>query len=255
MSHDYIYTDNQVVLNRNEWSERHFVYQRMRCCGEALPHAAEHIELLNAAAQTLFGNKSSLTIKELQEATSKLIRYSGRRPDVPHIVEVRYYDNGEYICRINESSLYKQFSLRAIRPSGEIFASENCLGTIPTSAFQSELELMRRYLTNQASGKVVVARGRDNNILHIDGGTPIMMKGYDIVVATTPKSVTANLAATAATKINGYKTTIRDFSIDEAMEAEELLYVDERGITSLSQLNGHRYATIIAHNLAEYIAE
>ncbi len=255
MAHDYIYTNDQVIANRNECSERHFVYQRMRSRGEQLLHADEHIALLNAAAKRVFGSEITLTTKELQEATAKLVRYSGRRADMPHLIEVRYYDNGDYTCRINESSLYKCFSLRAVHPIGEVFASESSFGTLPTSAFQAELEFMRAYLTNQADGKVMVGRGSDNALLHIDGGTPIMMKGYDITVATTPKSVTADLAATAATKINGYKTSIRNFSLDEALEAEELLYVDERGITSLSQLNGHRYATIIAHKLAEYIAE
>lgn len=255
MARDYIYIDGQITQNQGEWSDECFVYQRMRTFGEDLQHTSEHIGLLNEASQVLFGSQLSPTAKELQQAVAKLIRYSGRRPDMPHIVEIRLYDEGRFTCRTNETSLYKKFSLRAVHPNGVAYTSQNCFGTLPTSAFQSELNLMRSHLTYQASGSVVVACGSDNSILHIDGGTPIMMKGHDIIVATTPKSVTAKMVADAATNIDGYKTHFRNFTLSEALEAEELIYVDERGITSLARLDNQRFATIIAHTLAARITE
>jgi hypothetical protein len=190
MAHDYIYTNDQVIANRNEWSEQHFVYQRMRSRGEQLLHADEHIALLNAAAKRVFGCEITLTAKELQEATAKLVRYSGRRADMPHLIEVRYYDNGDYTCRINESSLYKCFSLRAVHPIGEVFASESSFGTLPTSAFQAELEFSRTALFGTFSLYCHIARG--DFIYHYIINVVLMLKTEYVGIGSRELAVVFN---------------------------------------------------------------
>lgn len=225
-----------------------YIYQRMRTKGHQIPHISEHLELVNYAHNILFGAPTPLTAEQINNDCATLLKRGGYAESSTHIVELRYDGCQNYSLRVLETSLYKHFAVRAVRPNAHLFSISNLEIHLPTSVAITANELLcnmaRRYDCD-----IPICIDECGMVTSIDGASPIIVRGKDIIISTTIESVELNMVIETLSKLSKYDLHIAPISIEEATNADELLYVDYRGVTAVKSLSEQYYSDNIAHTI------
>ena len=226
-----------------------FLYQRMRATSNGIHHLSDHLELLKHLAAKLLLQVTLPTTSEIATACSTLLHRGGYNPRAVHIIELRLYTTGKYNLRVVETSLYKEFTLRVMRPKAILFDSHNSLLTLPTSAESTTNTLMRLY-AYQYGGNIAICVDREGKILSVDGANPVITHGTNIVASNSIPSIYNTQLIERLKKLNNYTLTLRHISTSELSTADELFYADHRGITAVGELQGHYFSDSIAYAAA-----
>ena len=83
----------------------------------------------------------------------------------------------------------------------------------------------------------------------VDGTVRFVVKGNQITIGTSMETVEAEMAATALASLIKYEVKMDIITVDQALDADEIFYVDSRGITSLKSISGNMLSDNIANLL------
>ena len=240
-----------IYINGKEgvWSsaiEAPYLYQQVRTEGYQPLRLAEHCRLLNTASQRLFGREFDVDTQELEQCIASILARDRYSKELSHIVEIRLYPEGDYALFAVESSLYGDFELRAIRPRALIYNAEIGFGDMPTSAARAHTELLRKYAERYGCSCVICV---DHNgiVGNIDGAALMAVIDREIIVSQAIESVEKALMIERLRERRHESIVVRDISIEELRRADEIFYVDVRGITSVSELEGEILSDFVAN--------
>lgn len=247
----WLYCNNQIT-KYDTADETLFVWQRMRSSGHTIPHIAEHIAELNVLSKQLFGISVGLTDKEVEDNCARLLLRGNYSDRAAHIIEIRVDSRGEYSLRVIETSIYKKLDLRVIRPKALLihFAGEGL--ELSTSTALSVSKLLQT-IASQHDCSIAVTTDSSGIVTSVDYASPIIIKGKNITISPTIQTPEfKQLKATIQTHYPQY-LTIAPISTEELLQADELFYIDSRGITSVSQVGDSFYADSFAYALSKVI--
>ena len=244
-----------IYINGKEgtWSsaiEAPYLYQQVRTQGYQPLRLAEHCRLLSFASQRLFDRVLNADIQELEQSIAAILAHDRYSKELSHIVEIRLYSESDYAVFAVESSLYGDFELRAIRPRALIHSAEIGFGDMPTSAARAHTELLRKYGEKYGCACVVCA---DHNgiVGNIDGAAVMAVIDREIVVSQAVESVEKSLMIERLRECRHENVVVRDISVEELRRAEEIFYIDVRGITSISELEGEVLSDFVANAVGD----
>lgn len=247
----WLYKDGTTTKYRTD-NRTLFVWQRMRTKGLELLRATQHIERLNRSALSLFGISTTLSTKELQDICRRLLIRGNYSSTATHIVELRLDSVGDISLRVIETSLYKDFALRVVRPKAYITECSAQLLESNTSASLVIADILRAEANNKDCA-IAICTNSHGEIKYIDGASPIIVRGKEITISPTIDTLDTVIAIDALKQLNGMELTIAPIMVDLLSTATELLYVDSRGVTSVSQVGDRFYADSTAYALSKAI--
>ena len=245
--------DSSGISKHDSQEQELFLYQHMRTQNGKIFYLKEHLQILNNSSLDLFDKPISLTEKTVCNACEELLYRGGYSSQAIHIVELRVWQSGKFAMRVIETSLYKGFALRVMRPKATVIEHCNYPFSQPTSAAIAMTDFLRLMaLKNQC--QVAICTDKNMVITAVDGATPIVVHGTAITISNSVISVYSNIVISALKKLPNHTVTIRPITLTEALSADELFYVDSRGITAVGSLNSTHYSDSIAYAAAKNIA-
>ncbi len=250
----YLYTTEGKICQYDTSEQSVFVFQRMRTRGHKLLHTAEYIELLNIAAAELFGKKTTITAKSVEQCCSALLLRGNYSQRATHIVELRADYTSKFSLRVVETSLYNDFQLRVVRPEAVVTHLAGDILKFPTSATVAVNDALREIAATKGGG-VALCINSNNVVTSIDGASPIAVFGKQIIVSNSIKSVEADLVIKALKELRGDHVSIDNLNLNMLLTADELFYADSRGITTISNLKERFYSDALAYAVAKSIKE
>ena len=223
-----------------------YIYQRMRTKGNKIIYLPDHLKLINYGYEVLYGAPTPLTIEQIQRDCHTLLKQGGYSENATHIVELRYDSCDNYSLRVVETSLYKSFSVRAVRPKAHLCNIANLELNLPTSiaitANEMFCNMARRYNCD-----IPLCIDECGMVASIDGASPIIVKGKEIIFSRTVESVELDMVIQAMAEQNKYQITTSQIALEELINADELLYIDYRGVTAVGSFSESTYSDNIAH--------
>ena len=127
-----------------------------------------------------------------------------------------------------------------------IYNAEIGFGDMPTSAARAHTELLRKYAERYGCSCVICV---DHNgiVGNIDGAALMAVIDREIIVSQAIESVEKALMIERLRERRHESVVVRDISIEELRRADEIFYVDVRGITSVSELEGEILSDFVAN--------
>lgn len=250
----YLYTAEGKICQYDTSEQSAFVFQRMRTRGHKLLHAAEYIELINSAAKELFGKKTTLTAKTVEQCCSALLLRGNYSQRATHIVELRADFASKFSLRVVETSLYNDFQLRVVRPQAVVTHLAGDILKFPTSAAAAVNEALREVAATKGGG-VVLCIDRNDTVTSIDGASPIAVFGKRVVISNSVQSVETEMVINAIKELKDREFCFDTLNINTLLTADELFYADSRGITAISSLKNRFYSDALAYAIAKSVKE
>ncbi|MBQ9138279.1 MAG: hypothetical protein IJX65_06575 [Alistipes sp.] len=242
------------VTSRYNTDERPlYIYQRMRAYGGCIAELAAHLEIVKSTYRAIFGEECSLTVARVESQCATLLKRGGYSEGSVHIVELRYDRNDNLSLRVLETSLYKHFSLRAVRPKAfecNISGGELMLHTSAAIAMQELLSS----IAHQNGCDIPLCVDSNGRVTSVDGASPIITSGRNIAISHTIDSVEARATIKALKRVKGYTLTFKNITIEDIRSADEFFYADHRGITAVHSFEGHLYSDNIANVVIDTIS-
>ena len=226
-----------------------FVYQDIHTLGYQCRYTQQHIDFLNIAGSNLFGKKLNTSANAIELQIRELLKANRAISNYTIGVRLSLDSDGNYRLEDYETTIYSGYVLRLLRPTALCITSD-----VPWPAFPTSALLQTKQLAD------VIARQRDihealltdsQERITSDATKPlILIREYTATFSpTTQHSVESRLALEACQHIN-LSCKFDHFTIEDAMQADELLYVNYQGITAFSKIGRHAYMDIIAANIA-----
>lgn len=237
---------------------RHFgkpyLRERIRTIGFRAQAVEHHIRHLASVAESLYGERERLSTEDIQREIDQLLRNGHYSASACHIIELRTYGAGHYSLHVAETSFYKRFGLRAIRPIARLSQESIPFNGAPTSAFTELVEHLRRTVNaaredGDSRNAVPVTIDHTCCVTSIDGCTPIAVKGREIIFSPTLGDPYTEQLLALCQRLRGGQVVVRTLMESELEGLDELMYVDSRGITSIAECGRAVYADIIANVL------
>ncbi len=229
-----------------------YIYEYIRTRGYEPMHFEEHFTRLEELSRALFLAPLAIGREELRKAIAEKLRSGGYSKSATNAVNIKCHDNGAIEIECVEM-LYNHFSLRALAPQGFLTRVSGELIMQNTSAKVALLEL--NHATAQIANEgVPVWVNELGEVIAIEGAPIIAVFENEIRFSEHCQNVESTLAL-KATKLSHRNITQGIVYLSELQQAKEILYIDYRGITALSEWNGHRYMDISAERIARTVAE
>ena len=245
---EHILIKNGSISKYNTDEQGAYPLQRMRTKNNKVVTLERHFELLSNTYEILFGEQCPLTLSEVEKSCDTLLEKGGYSSSACHILEMKYDQQKNLTVRVIETSPYKEFALRAVRPDAHLF-SINCFETtIQTTASVAMTELLR-LIAHHYNCDIAACINNSGELWSIDGAAPFVVKGKKISACATIDTVETEMAAATLANLLQYEIKIEEVTIDQAMEADEIFYVDSRGITSVRSIAGHMLSDNVANAL------
>lgn len=248
----YLYTDGNISQYDTECHSL-FIFQRMRTKGHTLLHTDKYIDIVNRTSIELFGTKTTISTKELENCCKSLLLRGNYSPKATHIVELRIYENSKFSLQVVETSLYEGFQLRVIRPKAITTLLSGDIFKFPTSALSATNETLRKVASRKEG--VALCVDNDGNITNIDGANPVAVFGRRVVLSNNIESVETNMVIEALKRLRSEDFSVENINIDTLTSADEVFFADSRGITSVSEFNGRFYSDALAYAVTKNIKE
>ncbi len=249
---EHYYLSNGTVGKYDTDQSALYAVQYLRTRGNKVVATKKYLNALDFHYAVLFGHESSLTASQIEELCYTLLTEGGYSSTATHIVELRYDANRNLSLRVVETSPYKHFTIRALRPKGYIFPITCHELTIQSSAWVAMRELMRQ-LSRAYDCDIPICVNSDNNIWSVDGVSPFVVTGRNIYVNPTITSVEAMMVYDALKELKQYVIIPTEISLNELLHADELFYVDHRGITSVHSVSKQLFSDNVANMVSNLL--
>lgn len=229
-----------------------YVYQHIHTLSHKARHTADHLKILNIAAQRLFGLQCDLSRREVEQQIAELLAANHTTRNTSVAITIKLYASGDYTLEEGESSIYSGYVVRSLRPECSIIASSAPLADYPTSAMVATRELMTQIATARGLHRVIMA-DHQGTIIADEAEPIVIVKGYTITMHpyTTPSVEQQILERTA--HILRLKVEHAPLTVKMLQEADEVLALSWQGITAIGHIDNRPYMSIIAERMAAEI--
>lgn len=251
-----------------------YLYQTLHLYHGRVRLLDRHVGLLDRCARELFGVRYRPDLRQLEQrvlAAASAQRYPS---DFSAFVRIEVTaDGAERLVPVGVS-YYEGYALRSVRPEGVSVMYEPPLNGYPTHANETAAAAARR-MAECAGGRVAVQYGADG-IYHTVEGAPLALV-HDYTVMLAPEGVPYEIPAsgfglegnplrgcrfdpprsveyglmTEAVQAAGLTLAEEPFDADTLARADELFWLDYRGITALSHCDGRPLMSLIAERVAD----
>ena len=250
-----------------------YLYQMLHLYHGRVRLLDRHVELLDRCVRELFGTEYRSDLRTLERqvlATAAAARYPS---DISAFVRIELTAAGEVRLLPAGVSYYGGYALRSVRPAGVSVRCEPPLDGYPTQARDAAVTAARR-MAECAGGRVAVQHDADGTY-HTIEGSPLAVvredtvwlapegRAYEIPASgfrlgegalrgcrfDPPHSVEYGLLAGA---VQAAGLTLREEAFDAEVVngADELFWLDHRGVTALSYCDGRPLMALAAERIA-----
>lgn len=250
-----------------------YLYQTLHLYHGRVRLLDRHVGLLDRCARELFGVRYRPDLRQLEQrvlAAASAQRYPS---DFSAFVCIEVTaDGAERLVPVGVS-YYEGYALRSVRPEGVSVMYEPPLNGYPTQASEAAAAAARR-MAECAGGRVAVQYGADG-IYHTAEGAPLAVVRDDTVFLApegTPYEIPASVFGMEGSPLRGCRfdpprsveygliveavraagLTLYEapFGADVLACADELFWLDYRGVTALSHCDGRPLMSFVAERVA-----
>ena len=231
-----------------------YVFQDLHTLGYRARYVAQHIDFLNIASNKLFTKKLQQSVHTIEQQITQLLEKNHTARNVTTGVRLSLNAEGNYRIESLETSIYSGYVLRSLHPSVLYITSDMPWPAFPTSALLQGRELADTIAQQRGAHEALLINS-EGYILSDAVRPLIMIREYKATFSPTTQHSVESATAVAACRHIGLKVTFEHFGIDEIEQADELMYVNYQGITSITKVGRHTFMHILSERIAEAIEE
>jgi len=252
-----------------------YLYQTLHLCHGRVRLLDRHVGVLDRCARELFDRPYAPDLRRLERQGLDFAVLHGYPDDLSAFVRLELTSEGEVRLIPLGVSYYEGYALRSVQPDGIGIRYEPPLNGYPTQAREAAVATARR-MAECAGGRVAVQCGTDGMCRTIEGAPMAAVQGYTVWLApesvpyeipasrfelrlegapvrghrfVAPRSVEYGLLV-AAVEAAGLTLCEKPFDMDFLTGADEVFWLDYRGITALAHCDGRPLMSIIAERIA-----
>ena len=241
------------------------LYQMLHLLHGRVRRLDRHVALLDRASRELFGVPCTPEAEALER---RVLAVAGREAGgTSAFVRLEWTAEGRERLLAAGVSYYAGYALRSLQYRGVTVACEPPLNGYPTLAREAAAAAARR-MAACAGGEVGVLCGPDGSYHTVEASPLAVVEGYTVVVPPEGSCVTLPSGAGGADRRFGALRSVEYGLLTEAVRAaglpleerpvgpaecgrfDELFWLDHRGITALSHLDGRPLMTLVAERVA-----
>ena len=245
------YIENKTTERYSTDSQELSLYQRLRATEGHIMHLSRHLDILHSYADILLPQSPIPTAAEVEQMCQRVLSRGGYSSNSTHILELRLWQSGRVRLSVIETSLYKGFDLRVLRPNAAIIEGCSTALLYPTSA-ALECEKLMKIIARQNGCDVALAV-QNGSVIAIDSTNPIVVHGTNVTIGQSITSAYTEFIIEALKKLPQYNISLSEISLQQAASADELFFADHRGLTAIGTLGGRQYSDTVAYAIAKYI--
>lgn len=242
---------NGSTVECAEELERPFVYQVLRCRGYEPLLLNLHIQCLDALAYRVLGSSAELREEEIRRSAGRLFAEGNYSGDSVNFLSIRIYGKDDCAIMARGSSMYDSYTLRALRPKA-VKIPHGCEYGLEFTSLGLQNAQLGRIEAKRRRAHVGVSVDREGNVYSVDGHAPVLILKDWAVVDDTYGGVETGLLCDAFRKI-GRGVQHRHLHETELRLADELMYMDHEGLTSVASYGETVYSDIIADRAAKML--
>ena len=245
------------------------LYQNLHLLRGRVRLLDRHIGLLDRCSRELFGRPYAPDRQQL-ELRAAACSGARREEGAPSaFVRLEWTADGEERLVPAGLSYYVGYALRSVQYRGVSIGCTPPLDGYPTPAREAAVAAARR-MAGCAGGQVGVLCGPDGSYHSVEGAPIAIVRDYTVLLPpesvpctvpagaagaaghrfVAPQSVEAQLLAEAV-RAAGLEPEVRPVGCDERTTFDELFWLDCRGITALSHLDGRPLMALVAERVAD----
>ena len=245
------YIENKTTERYSTDSQELSLYQRLRATEGHIMHLSRHLDILHSYADILLPQSPIPTAAEVEQMCQRVLSRGGYSSNSTHILELRLWQSGRVRLSVIETSLYKGFDLRVLRPNAAIIEGCSTALLYPTSA-ALECEKLMKIIARQNGCDVALAV-QNGSVIAIDSTNPIVVHGTNVTIGQSITSAYTEFIIEALKKLPQYNISLSEISLQQAASADELFFADHRGLTAIGTLGGRQYSDTVAYAIAKYL--
>ena len=245
------YIENNTTERYDTDNSELSLYQRLRATDGRVMYLNRHLDILRSYAAILLPHTPIPTASEIEQMCSRLLSRGGYSSSSTHILELNLWQSGRVRLSVIETSLYKGFDLRVLRPNAAIIEGCSTALLYPTSA-ALECEKLMKIIARQ-NGCDVALSVQNSSVIAIDSTNPIIVHGTNVTIGNSITSAYTELVVETLKKLPQYNISLSEISLQQVATADELFFADHRGLTAVGSLGGRQYSDTVAYAIAKYI--
>mgnify|MGYP001521573706 FL=1 len=249
-------TDNVCCIDGHmeacgTWPDGLYVYQNIRTAGHEPLYLDRHIACLRHAAREVTGRAPEIDTAGTARDIAELLRRNNYPTAVQSQVIMRWYASGHLLLAGGEISPYREFGLRSIYPTAAVVTYDNPLSPHPTSAREA-LAAIARLRAASAGARIAIQADSAGLVVSADNAPVFTVREYTVTTPPAADSVERSLVIEAVRKA-GLQMATADIAVADLDRADEIFFIDYRGITSIGRCGSRAYMHILTERIAENI--
>lgn len=245
------YIENNTTERYDTDNSELSLYQRLRATDGRVMYLNRHLDILRSYAAILLPHTPIPTASEIEQMCSRLLSRGGYSSSSTHILELNLWQSGRVRLSVIETSLYKGFDLRVLRPNAAIIEGCSTALLYPTSA-ALECEKLMKIIARQ-NGCDVALSVQNSSVIAIDNTNPIIVHGTNVTIGNSISSAYTELVVETLKKLPQYNISLSEISLQQVATADELFFADHRGLTAVGSLGGRQYSDTVAYAISKYL--
>ena len=245
------YIENNTTERYDTDNSELSLYQRLRATDGRVIYLNRHLDILRSYAAILLPHTPIPTASEIEQMCSRLLSRGGYSSSSTHILELNLWQSGRVRLSVIETSLYKGFDLRVLRPNAAIIEGCSTALLYPTSA-ALECEKLMKIIARQ-NGCDVALSVQNSSVIAIDSTNPIIVHGTNVTIGNSISSAYTELVVETLKKLPQYNISLSEISLQQVATADELFFADHRGLTAVGSLGGRQYSDTVAYAISKYL--
>ncbi len=210
----------------------------------------EHWKLLSSASREIFGAPCTFSAEELRQRVEEVAHDEEFPNGVSGFVKVLLKSPSEVTLHGAGVSLYCGYAHRSIEPTTITLDYTTPLSNYPTSAHYA-VEALATPFARQRGADLAVSVGNEGLVGGCDGTTLFALQAHTLF-RSQYQSVEGDLVARVAQGM-GLSLSREPLTREHLHSADELFYIDHRGVSSIRSCDNTPYMSIIAEQIAERI--
>lgn len=245
------YIESSKVERYNLEENDLFIYQRVRATDNMVINLDKHLDILKTYTEILMPQTPLPTAKEIEQMCQRLLLRGGYSASATLFLDIRIWQSGKVRISVVGTSIYKQFSLRVLRPKAALIEGCSTPLLYPTSAEISCNQLLQNIV--RQSGCDIAIAVDNRQVTAVESANPIAVHGTRVTISKSISSVYTDMVFEALQKLPQYEVSIEPLTVQLLSTADEIFYADYRGITAVGTLGEKHYSDSVAYAISKVI--